>query len=229
MLTAFASPTDAADAVEVEAITPDADCYWLRKVLSPAEQACFFEFIREHDRTDWDNMPPCMNPTPKTLQFARPDDGGPPTAPTLAFDGWMTTVASEAVGRVGEILLRRRLLPLSGLPATAPTSISLAAIRYPSPDGRFPRHVDHCNDGSFVFLFSLGCRARFRVSARDAENVREFELQSGDALVFDPSSAAGIAHEVCGIGEAETCPAGLGERFAELRRFRYGVQCRVRF
>ena len=70
--------------------------------------------------------------------------------------------------------------------------------------------------------------ARFRVSA--AENVREFKLQSGDALAFDPSSAAGIAHrEVCGIGEAETCPAGLGERFAELRRFRYGVQCRVRF
>ena len=34
--------------------------------------------------------------------------------------------------------------------------------------------------------------ARFRVSA--AENVREFELQSGDALAFDPSSAAGIAH-----------------------------------
>ena len=35
--------------------------------------------------------------------------------------------------------------------------------------------------------------------------------------------------EVAGVGGEETCPAGLGDRFAELRRCRYGVQCRVRF
>ena len=37
--------------------------------LSLSEQITLFEFIKDHDRTDWDNLPVCMNPTPKTLQF----------------------------------------------------------------------------------------------------------------------------------------------------------------
>lgn len=57
----------------------------------------------------------------------------------------------------------------------------------------------------------------------------ELQLRSGDVLVFEPSSRAAIAHEVAGVGEEDSCPVALGEAFDELRRFRYGVQCRVRF
>jgi len=213
----------------VETMTSGA-CYWLRGALSPAEQMQLFEFIKEHDRTDWENLPQCMNPTPKTLQLAQPGGG---TGPTLEYgchwDGsQVTTVASEVVGRVRDIL-HRQSLSIAGRLVPEPTAVSLAAIRYPSPDGRFPPHVDHCNDGSWVFLFSLGCFARFRLKAPAMDGFQELELQSGDALVFDPSSGAGIVHEVAGVGGEETCPAGLGDRFAELRRCRYGVQCRVRF
>ena len=213
----------------VETMTSGA-CYWLRGALSPAEQMRLFEFIKEHDRTDWENLPQCMNPTPKTLQLAQPGGG---TGPTLEYgchwDGsQVTTVASEVVGRARDIL-HRQSLSIAGRLVPEPTAVSLAAIRYPSPDGRFPPHVDHCNDGSWVFLFSLGCFARFRLKAPAMDGFQELELQSGDALVFDPSSGAGIVHEVAGVGGEETCPAGLGDRFAELRRCRYGVQCRVRF
>jgi len=213
----------------VETIIPGT-CYSLRGALSPAEQMRLFEFIKERDRTDWENLPQCMNPTPKTLQLVQPGGG---TAPTLVCDchrdgSQVMTAASEVVGRVRDIL-HRQSLSLAGQPVPEPTSVSLAAIHYPSPDGRFPPHIDHCNDGSWVFLFSLGCFARFRVRVPAMDGFRELELQSGDALVFDPSSGAGIVHEVAGVGGEETCPAGLGERFAELRRCRYGVQCRVRF
>ena len=43
------------------------------------------------------------------------------------------------------------------------------------------------------------------------------------------SSRAAVAHEVAGVGREESCPEALGERFDEMRRFRFGVQCRVRF
>ena len=227
--------TAEADEVEVELLTPDARCCWLRGALPPAEQVCLFEFLRARDRTDWDRLPPCMNPSPKTLQLAHApdDDGGAAAAPTLVFErGDATTAASEAVGRVAEVLRRREWRPLAGrdlVPADEPVSFSLAAIRYPSPDGRFPPHVDHCNDGSLVFLFSLGCAANFRVRSPAMVRFREVEMQSGDALVFDPSSEAAITHEVGAIGHEESCPLGLGGRFAELQRHRYGVQCRVRF
>ena len=226
-----ASSTPVVDAVEVETVLQDAECYWLHGALSLSEQITLFEFIKDHDRTDWDNLPVCMNPTPKTLQFADGADGGA-TTPTLTFNcGTGTeTFASEAVCRVARILHRRSLL-LASQPPPEPVSFSLAAIRYPSPDGRFPRHVDHCNDGSVVFLFSLGCHARFRVEARTTEGSSslELELRSGDVLAFNPSTRAAITHAVAGIGGEESCPDALGERFNELRKFRYGIQCRVHF
>ena len=218
--------------VKIEAVTPGAECYWLRGALSAAEQVRLFEFVKARDRTDWENLPVCMNPSPKTLQLEQPG-GGPDTAPTLACecrraDDSVASAAVDVVDRVRRILLGHSIL-LAGRALTEPTSISLAAIRYQSPDGRFPPHIDHCNDGSWVFLFSLGCSARFRVRAPRMDSPHELQLQSGDALVFDPSSGAGIVHEVVGIGEGASCPRALGETFAELRSFRYGVQCRVRF
>jgi len=226
------TPEELFGSVKVEAVTPSADCLWIHGALSLAEQARLFEFVKARDRTDWENLPVCMNPAPKTLQLEQPG-GGRDTAPTLVCkrhrgDDAVASVAAEMVDGVSGIL-RGRSLSLAGRPLTEPTSISLAAIRYQSPGGMFPPHIDHCNDGSWVFLFSLGCSAHFRVRAPAMDSPRKLELLSGDALVFDPSSGAGILHEVAGVGEEATCPSALGETFAELRSFRYGLQCRVRF
>ena len=225
------SPTPEVSAVEVETVVQGAECYWLHGALSPPEQASLFEFIKDHDRTDWDNLPVCMNPTPKTLQLA--DGVGGATSPTLTFKCRTETDAfvGEAVCRVARILRRRSLLLADRTPPE-PVSFSLAAIRYPSPDGKFPRHIDHCNDESAVFLFSLGCHARFRVEAPTTEgssSLLELELRSGDVLAFNPSTRAAIMHAVTGIGGEGSCPAALSERFHELRKFRYGIQCRVHF
>lgn len=228
------------DTVEVETVLQGTECHWLHGVLSLSEQASLLDFIKERDRTAWDNPPACMNPTPKTLQLLAVGSDGA-TAPTLTFDCRVqsenNTIASEMVRRVARILRRRSLLlradGLRDRGTGIPTSFSLAAIRYLSPDGHFPLHVDHCNDGSVVFLFSLGCHARFRVVAPTTEggpsSSRELQLLSGDALAFDPSTHASIAHAVTGVGGEETCPAPLAERFDELRRCRYGIQCRVQF
>jgi len=227
-------------------VLPSVSCHWLHGALSPSEQAALFEFVKGRDQTDWANLPVCMNPTPKTLQLAHGDGA---LGPTLAFDlsdfDDETDVATVAVRRVAEIL-RSHGCSMYGdrfrnndAEQVAPVSFSLAAIRYNSPDGTFPRHVDHCNDGSAVFLFSLGCAARFRVDAKmllEGQHVaapsssRDLELLSGDVLAFDPSSRAAIGHAVNGISGAETCPAELVKRFdGELRHYRYGIQCRVRF
>lgn len=216
--------------VEVERVIPGAECYWLHGALSLSEQASLFEFLKVHDQTDWGNLPVCMKPAPKTLQLAHGNGGD--VVSSLAFDCRTMTVASEAVCKVAGMLYRCSLL--SDRPSYKAVSFSLAAIRYPSPNGTFPKHVDHCNDRSVVFLFSLGCHARFQVEVpptteQRSSSSRELELQSGDALIFDPSTRAAIAHAVVGVGGEESCPAALGERFDELRRFRYGIQCRVRF
>merc|ERR1711871_1097360 len=71
------------------------------------------DFIKERDRTAWDNPPACMNPTPKTLQLLAVGSDGA-TAPTLTFDCRVqsenNTIASEMVRRVARILRRRSLL-----------------------------------------------------------------------------------------------------------------------
>jgi hypothetical protein len=67
--------------------------------------------------------------------------------------------------------------------------------------------VDHCNDGSWVFLFSLGCTASFFVQFpttdldvdMDWERRHAFQMKSGDVLVFDPSSDTRILHGVTSV------------------------------
>ena len=58
---------------------------------------------------------------------------------------------------------------------------------------------------------------------------REIVMRSGDVMVFDPSTEAGVEHEVKGVVEG-SCPLELAEMFEEeCGRFRYGIQCRVHF
>lgn len=104
-------------------------------------------------------------------------------------------------------------------------------VRYAVPNGSFPEHIDHCNDNSWVYLLSLGCSANFVVSKKnDLQNKKQvFTFNSGDVLVFDPSSKAGIVHGVLSIhddypkdDENDSCV--IPENF---KCYRFGVQCRV--
>lgn len=134
-------------------VVPGLPCHWLHEVLSVSDQVYLFAYVKSNDRTDWANLPPCMNPSPKTLQL------GPPPSPllSLSFDGdpSPSSVPHSCVSAVWRRLVAYGLLP----PSSEPKAFTVAAIRYPSPDGTFPLHVDHCDDGSLVFLFSLGYRA----------------------------------------------------------------------
>lgn len=204
-------------APSVEPLGPE--CFLIRGALDREEEVGLFEFIQEKDGTDWDNMQTCMNPSPKTLLFG---SEAPGARPTLVFRSDDEAVVVKMVGKVIGILNWSQHVE----------SMSMAAIRYcassPTIGSVLPPHVDHCNDGSWVFLFSLGCAATFNVKSPGMAQQHTFEMKSGDALVFDPSSKAAILHGVAGIGEADSCESGrLGERFEVLCASRYGVQCRV--
>merc|ERR1711972_1183177 len=108
-------------------------------------------------------------------------------------------------------------------------SLSMATIRYEAPDGRFPPHVDHCND-SFVFLASLGRTANFMVKGPAMDAQKNFKFCSGDMLVFDSSTKAALLHSCVSIDESAS-PVGdlLASKFPVLQKHRYGVQCRMWF
>ena len=92
---------------------------------------------------------------------------------------------------------------------------------------RFPPHIDHCNDGSWVVLFSLGRTVTFHVQTSGMAQRHAFDMKSGDVLVFDPSSEAAVVHGVAGVLPANEKGGELGTRFDVLRTSRFGVQCRV--
>ena len=129
----------------------------------------------------------------------------------------------KCVSKIVKILGRHISLKFSRM--------SVAVIRYPAPEGRFPPHVDHCNDGSFVFLTSLGRTARFSMKGPDMKITRVLAFGSGDALVFDPSTEAKLLHSVDGIErDASFSGSELERAFPELTKgHRLGVQCRVLF
>ena len=210
--------------IDHETVLPNLPCHWFRNILPLSAQASLFDFLKQHDRTDWENLPKCMNPSPKTLQLGVT---GGVAAPVLTFNFRETMTTAYTAPHSFVLCVADHLRRLSLLPSTSsPTSFSLAVIRYQSPNGKFPRHVDHCNDRSLVFLFSLGNSCLFRV-AHSQE--REIVMRSGDVMVFDPSTEAGVEHEVKGVVEG-SCPLELAEMFEEeCGRFRYGIQCRVHF
>ena len=83
-------------------------------------------------------------------------------------------------------------------------------------------------------LFSLGRTVTFHLQTPGMARRHTFEMKSGDALVFDPSSEAAIVHGVIGIACAEEEASARGdelealvEKFDVLRSSRFGIQCRV--
>ena len=52
-----------------------------------------------------------------------------------------------------------------------------------------------------TFCLSLGCTANFMVKGPNMSDKEVFKFNSGDMLVFDPSTEANILHEVKSIDE----------------------------
>mmetsp|Transcript_9043 Transcript_9043/g.14070 ORF Transcript_9043/g.14070 Transcript_9043/m.14070 type:complete len:249 (-) Transcript_9043:437-1183(-) len=222
-------------------------CYLLRGVLNSSEQLAVFGDIL--NRSAKNNVATaCMYPTPKTLLFKTDDD----PSPTLHFDEQNSNnIYNEMIIRKTNAILRcqpsqtiddndntHNWLLANKNDENNIVKCGISVIRYPAPTGKFPEHVDHCNDGSCVYLLSLGCTAKFSV-ATTKTNKTVFEFQSGDVLVFDPSTEASISHGVPSIVESTYHPIDellefskddqeTTASFDSLRNYRYGVQCRVK-
>lgn len=197
------------------------ECYLIRDLLGFDAQTALFQYIQDRDRTPWNDLPKTMVPAPKTLLLGDNQPSLLFAAGDRSLVGNMIKSASAVLGRnAGHLGMKTSCNLLKNY-----ASFSMAAIRYKVPDGRFPPHVDHC-DNNFVFLTSLGCTAKFMVRGPETTETKNFQFRSGDVLVFNASTKAAILHGVLGI-EGGACPAALGNAFPVLQDHRYGVQCRV--
>eukprot|EP00930_Biecheleria_cincta_P074954 TRINITY_DN62153_c0_g1_i1.p1 TRINITY_DN62153_c0_g1~~TRINITY_DN62153_c0_g1_i1.p1 ORF type:complete len:228 (-),score=25.93 TRINITY_DN62153_c0_g1_i1:151-834(-) len=204
--------------ITVEAL--DDECFLIRNLLTLEEQARLCEYIELHDKTP-SNLPRAMVPAPKTLLIG--EDG----APTRGYTCGEKTVVNAMVEKGAAVLQAHGLNVVRGLDVSRYSSLSVAVIRYEAPDGRFPPHVDHC-DESFVFLASLGRTANFMVKGPSMDEQRHFKFCSGDLLVFNASTRAALLHGVTSIDETSSESGELlASRFPVLRTHRYGVQCRI--
>jgi len=214
----------------------ESHCCWIHNALDVQAQIEVFGDILERSKhTDNSQKRPCMNPTPKTLNF----DGN---TPKLSFGERMgSDTHNEEESPLDSVYYRNVLrksmsLASSHLPGRILdcNRYSVGVIRYEAPNGSFPEHIDHCKDpNGWVVLLSLGCTARFSVCKGQGHNnnnasKKVVELRSGDVMVFDPSTEAAIVHGVSSILPS-TCPQALVRAFGEttMGQHRYGVQCRT--
>lgn len=260
------SPPVLSSSPPVVQVIIEKDCFWIRNALSMDEQIEVFGDILERSKyVDNTQKTRCMNPTPKTIIFNGHKS-------TLSFGKQRkegeeneNAAKSSSISSVYDELILRRAISIASqhfsekqrnqtntaIPAVDAfyNRYSVGVIRYDAPNGSFPVHIDHCNDpNGWVFLLSLGCKARFSVqkgyfkkaiqkgngsppTTLDNNNKNEkfqLELNSGDIMVFDPSSEAAILHGVTSILPS-TCPEALIQAFGEksIANLRYGVQCRA--
>lgn len=209
---------------DMRAMAPNADdpchvevfgeeCFLIRGLLAPCEQMALLRFVQERDKTP-PRARPCMNPSPKTLVLGENE-------PSIRFLPGEDSAINRMVEKASGVL--KSNLGNGEWKSSEFKSISMAVIEYESPDGRFPPHIDHCND-SFVYLLSLGCTANFMVKGPAMQERKTFKFHSGDLLVFNASSQAAILHGVMSIDGEESCPEELKPW---LRKHRYGVQLRL--
>jgi len=206
-------------AIEV-LLEDDRPCYLIRNCLSLSEQTSIYQDISCRSKYTDNRSKPCMHPTPKTIIF----DGN---QSTLKFSGGDNIYNTLIVETANDVLKKEAPQKshqfLTSACSTEPTTMSVGVIRYHVPNGKFPEHIDHCNDNSWVYLLSLGCSANFVVKGPNSEK-QLFRFNSGDVLVFDPSSDAAILHGVTSIN-GDDFPLDCPEDF---QQFRFGVQCRVK-
>ena len=228
-----------------EALLGDDDqhCYLIRNCLTLPEQINVYQDIlhRSKDVDNYSTNKPCMYPTPKTqifngnqstLKFTNDNEGDNSNIYNQlivhnANASLQSYIAEQNNNQHDDGIILSRILKGGSM-----LSMSVGVIRYEVPNGSFPEHIDHCNDNSWVYLLSLGCSANFVVSKKkkDVQNKKQvFTFNSGDVLVFDPSSKAGIVHGVMSINddypkddEHDSCV--IPEDF---KCYRFGVQCRV--
>ena len=202
--------------IEIEVM--DKNCFLLHGALDKEEQTRLFEYILEKDKTP-EKPSTAIFPSPKTLILG--DD-----SPLLKFEFGEKSLVNTTVDNVSEIVMRNKLN--KNVDLCKYKSIGMGVIKYLSPKGHFPAHIDHCNY-SFVYLTSLGCTANFLVKTPSMETKRIFKFNSGDLLVFDASTEAAVLHEVVSIDDGTSCPDELGNAFDVMKTHRFGVQCRVHF
>lgn len=226
-------------AIVVERLLEDRHCYLIRNCLSPSEQSVIYQDILGRSKDTDNTTVTCMYPTPKTIIF---DDNQSTLKFTASDNIYSQLIVQKANAslqkdeqaqqneRQDDNLLKRITCDPDILMAT---TTSLGVIRYPVPHGNFPEHVDHCNDGSWVYLLSLGCTANFvvrgpaRHCSGDVIKKQTFEFKSGDVLVFDPSTDAAIVHGVKSI-QNEHGFANDNCSPEDFQHYRFGVQCRVK-
>ena len=201
------------------------ECFLIHDALTFEQQVALSEYIASRDRTP-PNEPRAMVPAPRTLVLG--EDGVSPSVTYRRGDGSIMTRMGDAGGEG----LERAGLGLESsetADVTRYTKLSMATIRYEAPNGQFPPHVDHCGE-SAVFLVSLGRSANFMVRGKGERDVKRLSLRSGDALVFDASTEAGVLHGVESIDEnASKNGEALAGCFPVFQNHRYGVQCRMYF
>ena len=241
----------------VEVLIKDSPCYLIRNCLNISEQISIYNDIISRSRDiDNTNSKQCMHPTPKTLIFNDNQS-------TLKFKGddeddnvYNQLIIHHANANLHEYAYQKKNNQLgdketltkmmmitsyvsssSETSTTSPSSMSVAVIRYKPPNDNFPLHIDHTNDNSYVFLLSLGCSANFIVKGPTNIEKKEFRFRSGDVLVFDPSTNAGILHGVGSIN-ANSFPTTNDDVLhadheecipKDFQQFRFGVQCRVKY
>ena len=206
--------------IEIEVI--DTDCFLMRNALNINEQQTLFEYIQANDRTPWSTIKPAMVPSPKTLVLGENGE------PSLNYEFGQQSAINKLIDKANEII---RKYEINGTNNDFQTykSISMATIKYASPDGKFPPHIDHCQN-SYVYLTSLGCTANFMVKGPNMTIKRDFKFNSGDMLIFDASTEAKILHGVTSIDSSITTESQeIGKLFPVLTNHRYGVQCRLYF
>lgn len=204
------------------------ECYLVRDALDLREQIELSAYIAARDKTPSDDESrPVMVPAPRTLILG--DDG---LTPTVSYRPEDTSIVTAVVKKTIEFLNSHG----AGLGEMSIANdiasyarMSMGTIRYRTPDGRFPPHVDHC-EKSAVFLISLGRSANFMVRGKDDAEATRFQMHSGDALLFNASSEAKILHGVEGIDiGASDSGEELSRRHSVFRLHRFGVQCRLHF
>merc|ERR1712129_70888 len=159
------------------------------------------------------NKPKAMYPSPETLIF------GEDEIPTIDFKYGDKSLFNQMIDKANAIIDTTYKNKMD-VELSKYKTVTVGAIKYPSPNGKFPDHVDHCN--SYVYLMSIGCDANFTVKGPNMEKEKVFAMKSGDLLIFDSSTKAKISHGVRSIGDSSTCPVELGKKYKLLQSNRLG-------
>ena len=190
----------------------DTECFLIRNALCLSEQWTLFKYIQSKDKTP--ATKPAMVPSPKTLVLG--DNG----VPTLSFEFGEKSIINSLIEKANKLMREAKIPSKNNFQVYK--GISMATIKYESPNQKLPPHVDHVH--GFVYLMSLGCAANFMVKGPSQK--KDFKFCSGDMLIFDSSTEAKILHGISSI-DSTIKNEKLCKHFPVMDNHRFGVQCRI--